>query len=46
MPEKALKGKRAVVTGASSGMGAAIALRFAAEGADIWVVGGGNAPAR
>lgn len=46
MPERALKGKRAVVTGASSGMGAAIALRFAAEGADVWVVGGGNAPAR
>ncbi|OGL64701.1 MAG: hypothetical protein A3I72_14690 [Candidatus Tectomicrobia bacterium RIFCSPLOWO2_02_FULL_70_19] len=27
-------------------MGAAIALRFAAEGADVWVVGGANAQAR
>ncbi len=43
MTEKVLSGKRAVVTGASSGMGAAIALRFAAEGADVWAVGGGNA---
>ena len=46
MPEKVLSGKRAIVTGASSGMGASIAMRFAAEGADVWVVGGGNAQAR
>ena len=45
MPEKVLKGKRAIVTGASSGMGAAIALRVAAEGAAVWAVGGGNARA-
>jgi len=38
-----LAGQRAVVTGASAGMGAAIALRFAAEGAGVWVAGGGNA---
>ena len=43
MTAKILTGKRAVVTGASSGMGAAIARRFAAEGADIWAVGGGDA---
>ena len=45
MTDKILSGKRAVVTGASSGMGASIALRFAAEGADVWAVGGGNAAA-
>ena len=43
MTAKILTGKRAVVTGASSGMGAAIARRFAAEGADIWAVGGADA---
>lgn len=42
MTKKVLQGKRAIVTGASSGMGQAIALRFAAEGADMWAVGGGN----
>ncbi|MFC1491642.1 SDR family NAD(P)-dependent oxidoreductase [Nitrospinota bacterium] len=43
MNNKILEGKRAVVTGASTGMGAAIALRYAAAGADIWVVGGSDA---
>ncbi|MEQ9125215.1 MAG: SDR family NAD(P)-dependent oxidoreductase, partial [Alphaproteobacteria bacterium] len=32
-----LKGKVAVVTGAASGFGAAIARRFAEEGADVLV---------
>jgi glucose 1-dehydrogenase len=41
--EKKLQGKRAAVTGASSGMGQAIALRLAREGADIWAAGGANA---
>lgn len=40
MTEKILEGKRAVVTGASTGMGAAIAIRYAAAGADIWAAGG------
>jgi len=42
MTSKILEGKRALITGASSGMGAATALRFAAEGADIWAVGGSD----
>lgn len=42
MAKRVLEGKRAVVTGASSGMGASIVRRFAAEGADVWAVGGGN----
>ncbi len=42
MTRKTLEGKKTIVTGASSGMGASIALRFAAEGADVWAVGGGN----
>ena len=42
MTDKKLEGKKAIVTGSSSGMGAEIAARFAAEGADVWAVGGGN----
>lgn len=34
-----LKGKTALVSGGSSGMGAAIARRFAAEGADVMICG-------
>jgi NAD(P)-dependent dehydrogenase (short-subunit alcohol dehydrogenase family) len=33
-----LQGRRAVVTGASRGLGRAIADRFAAEGATVWIV--------
>lgn len=33
-----LEGKRAIVTGAASGIGRASALRFAAEGAVVWAV--------
>jgi NAD(P)-dependent dehydrogenase (short-subunit alcohol dehydrogenase family) len=43
MSDQILAGKRAIVSGASAGMGAAIARRFAAAGADIWAAGGGNA---
>ena len=32
-----LEGKRALVTGGASGIGAAIAARLAAEGAEVWV---------
>lgn len=42
MPNNVLQGKRAVVSGASSGIGAAIVRRFAAEGASIWAAGGNN----
>ncbi|MBT5366446.1 MAG: SDR family NAD(P)-dependent oxidoreductase, partial [Nitrospinaceae bacterium] len=42
MPEKKLAGKRAIVTGASSGMGASMARHIAAAGANVWAVGGGN----
>jgi len=42
MPEKRLEGQRAVVTGASAGIGTAIAVRFASEGASIWAAGGKN----
>lgn len=42
MAGETLAGKRAIVTGGSSGIGQAIAVRFASEGADIWVAGGGD----
>ena len=32
-----LEGKKALVTGGASGIGAAIAARLAAEGAEVWV---------
>ena len=32
-----LEGRRALVTGGASGIGAAIAARLAAEGAEVWV---------
>ena len=40
-----LKGKTAVITGGSRGIGAAIALKFASLGADIAVIYSGNAEA-
>ena len=42
MKEKILEGKLAVVSGASSGIGAAIAKRFSDEGASVWLAGGNN----
>jgi NAD(P)-dependent dehydrogenase (short-subunit alcohol dehydrogenase family) len=42
MSTKRIEGQKVVITGASSGIGAAIAKRFAAEGASIWAAGGVN----
>lgn len=39
MPSSCLKGQVAVVTGASAGIGLAIAKRFAAEGAYVFITG-------
>ena len=41
MPGK-LEGKKVIVTGASSGIGAAITRRFSEESASIWAAGGFN----
>ena len=40
-----LKGKTAVITGASRGIGAAVAVKLAARGADIAVIYAGNVEA-
>jgi len=37
LPRMRLEGRRALVTGGASGIGAAIAARLAAEGAEVWV---------
>jgi NAD(P)-dependent dehydrogenase (short-subunit alcohol dehydrogenase family) len=42
MPDKRLEGQRAIITGASTGIGASIAKRFASEGASVWGAGGRN----
>jgi NAD(P)-dependent dehydrogenase (short-subunit alcohol dehydrogenase family) len=39
MANKALAGRRCIITGASRGIGAAIAHRFAAEGASCTLIG-------
>lgn len=41
MPGKQLEGRRALITGGSRGIGRAIALRFAAEGAAVAIAGRG-----
>ena len=43
MSEKPLANKRALITGASTGIGAAIALEYAGAGAHVWGAGGGDA---
>ena len=35
---RVIKGKRALITGAASGIGRAIALGLAREGADVWLL--------
>lgn len=42
MAEKTLEGKKAVITGGSSGIGASIAARYAQAGADVWIAGGSS----
>ncbi len=42
MSRKPLDGKRAIITGASTGIGAAIAHEYAHAGAHIWGAGGSN----
>lgn len=37
LPPVRLEGRKALVTGGASGIGAAIALRLAAEGAEVWI---------
>ena len=37
LPLMRLEGRKALVTGGASGIGAAIAARLAAEGAEVWV---------
>jgi 2-hydroxycyclohexanecarboxyl-CoA dehydrogenase len=37
LPRMRLEGRRALVTGGASGIGAAVAARLAAEGAEVWV---------
>jgi 2-hydroxycyclohexanecarboxyl-CoA dehydrogenase len=37
MPSLRLEGRKALVTGGASGIGAAIAARLAAEGAEVWI---------
>lgn len=37
LPAVRLEGRRALVTGGASGIGAAVAARLAAEGAEVWV---------
>lgn len=43
MTRKTLEGQRAIVTGGSAGIGAAIARRFAGEGAAVYAAGGSDA---
>ncbi|MEE9275659.1 MAG: SDR family oxidoreductase [bacterium] len=42
MPEGALAGQRAIVTGGSTGIGGEIAEKFAAAGAGVWATGGSD----
>ena len=43
MPEGTLEAKRAIITGASAGIGGAIAVQFASAGANVWAAGGSDA---